>query len=96
MKAKSNVVTIMSRLVYHKIAKIEINVPSHINAEDITEWLYENEHLYSKKLDNALSGANLDFGFGFDADEGFDDYASESETRFDFLDGEGGSMGGHL
>lgn len=96
METKPKKVTISSRLVYHKIAKIEINVPSHINAEDITEWLYENEHLYTKKLDNALSGANLDFGFGFDADEGFDDYDSESETRFDFLDGEDVSMGGHL
>lgn len=96
MKTKTNVVTIMNRSVYHKIAKIEINVPTSVNEEDIIEWLYANEHLYTDKLADAMAEASLDFGFGLDADEGFDDYDTESETRFDFLDGDGGSMGGHL
>ena len=76
--------------------KIEINVPTSVNEEDIIEWLYANEHLYTDKLADAMAEASLDFGFGLDADEGFDDYDTESETRFDFLDGDGGSMGGHL
>ena len=97
---KERLVTISNRSVYHKYAEVTIPIPKHIKQEDLADWLFENEHLYTDDLDQRISEAKYEFGFGLDYDannyhkSGFNERESESETRYD-LD-EQGICGGHL
>jgi hypothetical protein len=84
-------VTISHRAVYHKIAEVEIEIPSNIELDDVSDYLMENEHLYVDRLDNKISVSEYEYGFGMGAD--WTDYDQPSETRFDI---ESEEFGGHL
>ena len=91
-------VKIMQRSVYHKYAEIEVEEPDEIEGytmkeEDIQGYLVENEDLYTDEIDNKISKAEYEFGFGLDNDGGLDEKDNESEWRFDIV---GKQYGGHL
>jgi len=98
-KQKERLVTISNRSVYHKYAEVTIPIPKHIKQEDVAEWLFKNENLYTDDLDQRMSEARYEFGFGLDYDannyhkSNFNERESESETRYDI---EGEKYGGHL
>ena len=101
-------VKIQQRSVYHKYAEVEIEIDEdeyehwkldngkYVNFED---FLIENEHLYVDKIDDAISKAPYEFGFGTDSDANLHNNSSmnesdqESEWRYqvDEL-----KLGGHL
>lgn len=87
-------VIVTTRAVYHKNASIEINIPSHIDDDDVRDWLWDNEHLFIDELDNKLSQASYKFGRGLV--DGMDDDSSDYETRYDILSTDGKIYsGGH-
>jgi hypothetical protein len=93
MKKETKKVVISTRVVYHKYAEITIEVPSNIKDEDIDEWIVDNDD-FSEELDQKLSDAKFEFGFGLG--NGMDDKSEESETRFDVYDLNGKiTYGGH-
>jgi len=86
-------VTIKTRAVYHKIAEVTIEVPDHIQDEDVRDWIWDNENMFVDELDDKLSEAVLDYGFGL-SDE-FEDRDCESETRYDVFENGQITFGGH-
>ena len=92
-------VKIMQRSVYHKYAEVEIEVPNDwkIDTDDglnfLHDYLIDNEDLYTDKIDEKISKAEYEFGFGLDNDKGLDEKDSESEWRFEIV---GEQYGGHL
>jgi hypothetical protein len=87
-------VIVRTRAVYHKIASVEINIPSHIDDDDVRDWLFENEDFFIDELDKKLSQASFDYGRGLV--DGMDDDSSDSETRYDILSTDGKIYyGGH-
>jgi len=88
-------VKVMQRSVYHKYAEVEVEVPNDIKDDDMQSWLVENEDLYNDEIDDKISKAKYEFGFGLDNDAGLDEKDSESEWRFEVLT-EGENYGGHL
>ena len=86
-------VKIMQRSVYHKYAEVEVEVPDTIKEEDVQEYLIDNEDLYFEEIDEKISKAEYEFGFGLDNDAGLDEKDNESEWRFDIV---GKQYGGHL
>tara|TARA_Y100001937_G_C6995638_1_gene274071 strand:+ start:199 stop:471 length:273 start_codon:yes stop_codon:yes gene_type:complete len=88
---KERLVTISTRVVYHKYAEVNIPIPKHIKKEDVADWLWENENLYTDDLDQRLHESQYNFGFGLG--NGMDEKDQESETRYDI---EGEKYGGHL
>jgi hypothetical protein len=96
---KERLVTISNRSVYHKYAEVTIPIPKHIKQDDVADWLFENEHLYTDDLEQRLHESEYEFGFGLDYDannyrkSNFNERESESETRYDI---EGEKYGGHL
>tara|TARA_R100000278_G_scaffold122463_3_gene108721 strand:- start:491 stop:757 length:267 start_codon:yes stop_codon:yes gene_type:complete len=86
-------VTISHRAVYHKIAEVEIEIPSNIELDDVSDYLMENEHLYVDRLDNKISISEYEYGFGMGIGADWTDYDRPSETRFDI---ESEEFGGHL
>jgi len=92
-------VIISNRSVYHKYAEVTIEIPNDIKDDDIPQWLVDNELEYTDTLDEKLSKAEYDFGFGIDLASGMDEVESESETRYDVMDEEVDGrieFGGHL
>ena len=87
-------VTITKRAVYHKTASVTIDVPSDISEDEIQNWLWDNEELFTHKLDTNLSDAKYEYGFGIDEYNGMDELDSESETRYDVYEEK--TYGGHL
>tara|TARA_R110000824_G_scaffold72912_2_gene185846 strand:+ start:4089 stop:4352 length:264 start_codon:yes stop_codon:yes gene_type:complete len=85
-------VKIMQRSVYHKYAEIEVEVPSDIKVDDVSDWLVENDHLYNDEIDEKLSKAKYEFGFGLEY-TGMDEEYNASEWRYDIV---GQNYGGHL
>lgn len=87
-------VIVSTRVVYHKIASVELNIPSHIKDDEVQDWLYENEDLFVEELDEKLSQSPLDYGRGLV--DGMDDDSLDSETRYDVLSPDGKiNYGGH-
>lgn len=86
-------VTIKTRAVYHKIAEVTIEVPDHMNDEEVRDWIWDNENMFVDELDDKLSEAPLAYGFGL-GDE-FDDKDSASETRYDVYENGEITFGGH-
>jgi hypothetical protein len=84
-------VTISNRSVYHKYAEVTIAIPNNIKQEDVADWLFDNENLYTDDLDQRLHESEYHFGFGLGS--GMDEKESESETRYDI---EGENYGGHI
>jgi hypothetical protein len=86
-------VTIKTRAVYHKVAEVTIEVPDHIQDEDVRDWIWDNENMFVDELDDKLSEAVLDYGFGL-SDE-FEERDCESETRYDVFENGQITFGGH-
>ena len=86
-------VTITERRVYHKVAKITIELPKDLPLEDTEKWLQENTSKWEQTLDNEFNTAELNWGHGIDKHHGMEDFENNSETRFD-VNGE--SYGGHV
>ena len=101
-------VKIQNRSVYHKFVEVEIEVDKddleHFKLEngkytDIVDYLNANCHLYDEQIDEAMSKASYEYGFGTSADA--NDYnksymnepESESEWRFECDELK---IGGHL
>lgn len=82
-------VKIQQRSVYHKFAEVEIEVPNHLTEDNLTDYLFEHEDLYIDKIDEAMSEAEYEFGFGTDSDANshydscMNEPDSESEWRFE-------------
>lgn len=85
-------VTISLRSVYYKVAQAEVEVPNHITHDKLHDYLLENEHLYTDKIDQSMSEANLGYGLGMD-DGDWTDKEDASEWRYDC---EKLKTGGHL
>tara|TARA_Y100000356_G_C11237188_1_gene278572 strand:+ start:1131 stop:1412 length:282 start_codon:yes stop_codon:yes gene_type:complete len=91
-------VKIQQRSVYHKFAEIEIDVPDTLTTETIHDYLDTRTDI-DTKIDEAMSKASYEYGFGTDVDA--NDYynscmvetESESEWRFECEDLK---TGGHL
>ena len=87
-------VTITTRAVYHKVASVTIEVPDNIKKEELHDWLLSNEELFIEELDEKLSEARFDYGFGLY--DGMDWADSESETRYDLIEDNEIKFGGHI
>lgn len=89
-------VKVTTRAVYHKVAAVEVSVPSNVEDENVQQWLWDNEHLFIDELDNNLENANLEYGFGLTEDNDMEWENQESETRYDVYN-EAGELnyGGH-
>jgi hypothetical protein len=87
-------VTITTRVIYHKIASVTIDVPDDIPNDKVQDWIWENEHLFTDELDQNLSKASYDYGFGISDDMDWID--QESETRYDVNENGEIAYGGHL
>ena len=86
-------VTITERRVYHKVAKITIELPKDLPLEETAEWLWNNEDKWEQSLDNEFNHAELEWGHGIDKHDGMEDFENNSETRYD-VNGE--KYGGHI
>ena len=86
-------VTITERRVYHKVAKITIELPKDLPLDDTEKWLQENTSKWEQTLDNEFNTAELNWGHGIDKYDGMEDFENNSETRYD-INGE--NFGGHL
>ena len=94
-------VKIQNRSVYHKFAEVEIEIDNddfeHWKLDngkyaDIQDYLIENEHLYSNKIDEAISKAKYVHGTGLYDFKGMDDAEADSEWRYEDERGEGGHL----
>lgn len=96
---KTMKVKIQQRSVYHKFAEVEVEVPNNLTDDKILDYLWDNEDLYVDKIDEAMSKASYEYGFGTDSDANaeynscMDEDDSESEWRFEC---EELKIGGHL
>lgn len=86
-------VRISQRVVYHKTAEVEIDIPDNIELDDVSDYLNENEHLFVERLDNKMSVSDYEYGFGMGIGADWTDENFPSETRYD-IDEE--KFGGHL
>ena len=88
-------VTITERRVYHKVAKITIELPKDLPLKDTEEWLENNESKWEQALDNKFNDATIDYGIGLDNPlcEHMNQPQADRETRYD-VDGE--KYGGHI
>jgi hypothetical protein len=90
---KTKKVVISTRAVYHKYAEVTIEVPSNIKNEDVDEWIANNDN-FSEQLDQKLSTAKFESGFGLEGN--MDEIDQEFETRFDIYNSKGViTYGGH-
>lgn len=88
-------VKVTSRIVYHKIAEVVVEVPDHVSKEEMTDYLIDHEHIYDGQLHTALQDAETKFGFGLG--DGMVDEDAEVEHRYDILDESGNpTYGGHV
>lgn len=101
-------IRIQNRSVYHKFVEVEIEIDKDelenwkldngmyqkgIGNMAIQDYLIENDHLYSDKIDKAMDETSLVFGTGLYDFDGMDDAETDSEWRFDVV---GENYGGHL
>jgi len=89
-------VIITTRGVYHKIASVTVDVPAHISEDKLQSWLWNNEHLFISELDAKFHKAEYNYGFGVDEDNGMDWADEPSETRYDLVEKDAITFGGHL
>ena len=88
-------VTITERRVYHKVAKITIELPKDLPLKDTEEWLENNESKWEQALDNKFNDAKIEYGLGLDNPlcDGMIESMVDRETRYD-VNGE--KYGGHI
>ena len=52
---------------YTRTAVVEIEYPEHLQGlGEVSDYLYDNEHLYREKMDNAISEAEEEWDFKCD------------------------------
>ena len=44
-------VKVTSRIVYHKIAEVVVEVPDHVSKSEMTDYLTDHEHIYDEQAD---------------------------------------------
>jgi len=88
-------VTITERRVYHKVAKITIELPKDLPLKDTEEWLENNESKWEQALDNKFKDATLESVLGLDNPlcDGMNESMADRETRYDV---HGEKYGGHI
>ncbi len=95
-------IKIQQRSVYHKITEVEIEVDADVYEHyrldngkytSMDDYLIDNEHLWSDKIDEKISEAEYVFGNGIGWKYDFTDSESDSETRWVW---EEEKTGGHL
>jgi hypothetical protein len=88
-------VTITERRVYHKVAKITIELPKDLPLEDTSEWLSDNEDKWEQALDNEFNHAELDYSLGLDNPlcKHMNEPMADRETRYDINNEK---YGGHI
>tara|TARA_B100001094_G_scaffold184017_1_gene178288 strand:- start:460 stop:729 length:270 start_codon:yes stop_codon:yes gene_type:complete len=86
-------VKIIQRSVYHKVAEIEVNVPSELDEFNVQEWLNDNENLWVDDLDHKMNETEFVFGNGMETDDSWTDWKEDSEWRYYDIDNK---TGGHL
>ena len=91
MKNEMREVKISSRTIYHKYCEVYIEIPKDLPANEISDWLFENENKWTDAISDANGSAQLEFGFGFGG--GMDDSNAEHEMRCDVV---GENYGGHI
>ena len=85
-------VTITERRVYHKVAKITMQIPNDIPLEETDEWLWGND-AWEQALDDKFNDVELNWGHGIDKYDGMEDFENNSETIYDVINE---NYGGHL
>ena len=87
-------VVISTRVVYHKIAEVTIEVPIEMYDDEVDEYLINND-VFSEQLEINLDKAELERGFGLN--DKFDEIDTTTETRFDVYNSKGKTTwGGHI
>jgi len=84
-------VKVSARVVYHKYAEIEIDIPSDV--DDIQDFLHANDGLWSEELHTQMYNQGYEYGHGIDMHPGMEDITEPSEWRYDC---EKAGEGGHL
>jgi trans-aconitate methyltransferase len=82
----SRKVLVSSRVVYHKTAQIEVEVPSGIITSEIDNWLNENEHLWMDKMSEKRDWTVIVEGLGLDGK--MNEAEATHEWRYDVLEGD--------
>jgi hypothetical protein len=85
-------VTITERRVYHKVAKITIEIPNDIPLEETDEWLWGND-AWEQALYDKFETAELEYGTGLDVVPNMNEIEADRETRYDVINEK---WGGHL
>jgi len=87
-------VTITERRVYHKVAKITMQVPKDVPLKDTDEWLQGN-NAWEQALDDKFETAELEYGIGLDNPEAkyMNESEADRETRYDVINE---NYGGHI
>ena len=85
-------VTITERRVYHKVAKITMEIPNDIPLEETDEWLWGNDS-WEQDLDDKFETAELEYGTGLGEVPHMDEIEADRETRYDVINEK---WGGHL
>ena len=86
-------VLITRRDVYHKIAKVEIEIPLNVKNDDVADYLNENEELWVYEIDEMVKASDYEYGFGLWDGDGMDKKDQESELRYDIVNE---NYGGHI
>ena len=90
-------VKIQQRSVFHKFTEVEIKVPSHVQEDDIMDFINDNTKLWEKQMNSKYEKTEYEFGSGVHDYEGMNESESDTEWRFKCpVDLEGNSYGGHL
>ena len=85
-------VTITERRVYHKVAKITMQIPNDIPLKETDEWLFGND-AWEQVLDEKFNDAKIKSGNGVDEVPHMNEPQSNRETRYDVINE---NYGGHL
>ena len=86
-------VTITERRVYHKVAKITMEIPNDIPLEETDDWLWNNADKWEQALDDKFETAELEWGTGVDDVPHMNCDSADRETRYDVINEK---WGGHL
>ncbi len=84
-------VRILQRSVYYKMAEVEIEIPNDVDEFDVQDYINDHEELWVEDIDNKLSVASYEHGFGLG--DGMDEKDQDSEWRYEIVDKK---FGGHL
>ncbi len=84
-------VKVIQRVVYHKIAEVEIEIPNDVDEFDVQDYINDHEELWVKDIDKKLSEKEIEWGFGLG--KGMEERDQQEEWRYNIVDK---NFGGHL